>query len=135
MTRFDRLPGTRDFYPDEMRVRRWIEDRWREVALRYGFEEYDAPVIEPLELFTDKSGEEIVEQIYSFVDRGSPPEARGCPNRSSGFRSRDCFAMSARNAVASESFGSSIWTSSASQVSKPMPRSWPLASMPYAHAV
>jgi histidyl-tRNA synthetase len=70
MTRFDRLPGTRDFYPDEMRVRRWIEDRWREIALRYGFEEYDAPVIEPLELFTDKSGEEIVEQIYSFVDRG-----------------------------------------------------------------
>ncbi len=62
MTRFDRLPGTRDFYPDEMRVRRWIEDRWREVALRYGFEEYDAPVIEPLELFTDKSGEEIVER-------------------------------------------------------------------------
>jgi histidyl-tRNA synthetase len=70
MTRFDRLPGTRDFYPDEMRVRRWIEDRWREVALSYGFEEYDAPVIEPLGLFTDKSGEEIVEQIYSFVDRG-----------------------------------------------------------------
>ena len=70
MSRFDRLPGTRDFYPDEMRVRRWIEDHWREVALRYGFEEYDAPVIELLELFTDKSGEEIVEQIYSFVDRG-----------------------------------------------------------------
>lgn len=70
MTRFDRLPGTRDFYPDEMRVRRWIEDRWRDVALRYGFEEYDAPVIEPLELFTDKSGEEIVGQVYSFVDRG-----------------------------------------------------------------
>jgi len=70
MSRFDRLPGTRDFYPDEMRVRRWIEDRWREVALRYGFEEYDAPVIELLGLFTDKSGEEIVEQIYSFVDRG-----------------------------------------------------------------
>lgn len=70
MTRFDRLPGTRDFYPDEMRIRRWIEDRWRAVALRYGFEEYDAPVIEPLELFTDKSGAEIVEQIYSFVDQG-----------------------------------------------------------------
>lgn len=75
MTRFDRLPGTRDFYPDEMRIRRWIEDRWREVALRYGFEEYDAPVIEPLGLFTDKSGEEIVEQIYSFVDRGDRPIA------------------------------------------------------------
>ncbi len=70
MTRFEGLPGTRDFYPREMRVRRWIEERWREVALRYGFEEYDAPAIEPLELFTVKSGEEIVDQLYAFEDRG-----------------------------------------------------------------
>lgn len=70
MTRFDGLPGMRDFYPPEMRVRRWIEERWREVALRYGFEEYDAPAIEPLELFTVKSGEEIVDQLYAFEDRG-----------------------------------------------------------------
>lgn len=70
MTRFEGLPGTRDFYPPEMRVRRWIEERWREAALRYGFEEYDAPVIEPLELFTVKSGEEIVDQLYAFEDRG-----------------------------------------------------------------
>ncbi|MGH7570407.1 MAG: histidine--tRNA ligase [Gemmatimonadota bacterium] len=70
MTRFERVPGTRDFYPEAMRVRRWIEERWREVALLYGFEEYDAPAIEPLELFTVKSGEEIVGQLYAFEDRG-----------------------------------------------------------------
>ena len=70
MTRFESVPGTRDFYPETMRTRRWIEARWRDVALRYGFEEYDAPVIEPLELFTAKSGEEIVEQLYAFEDRG-----------------------------------------------------------------
>lgn len=70
MTRFEGLPGTRDFYPPEMRRRRWIEARWREVALRYGFEEVDGPVIEPLELFTVKSGDEIVDQLYAFEDRG-----------------------------------------------------------------
>ena len=70
MSRFEALPGTRDFYPPEMRLRRWIESRWREVALRYGFEEVDGPVIEPLDLFTVKSGEEIVEQLYTFEDRG-----------------------------------------------------------------
>jgi histidyl-tRNA synthetase len=70
VSRFEALPGTRDFYPPEMRLRRWIESRWREVALRYGFEEVDGPVIEPLELFTVKSGEEIVEQLYAFEDRG-----------------------------------------------------------------
>ena len=70
MSRFGSLPGTRDFYPPEMRVRRWIEERWREVALRYGFEEYDAPILEPLELFTDKSGAEIERQLYAFEDRG-----------------------------------------------------------------
>ncbi|HET9582024.1 MAG TPA: histidine--tRNA ligase [Gemmatimonadota bacterium] len=70
MSRFEALPGTRDFYPPEMRRRTWIESRWREVALRYGFEEVDGPVIEPLELFTVKSGEEIVDQLYAFEDRG-----------------------------------------------------------------
>ncbi len=70
MSRFEALPGTRDFYPPEMRLRRWIEARWREVALRYGFEEVDGPVIEPLELYTVKSGDEIVGQLYAFEDRG-----------------------------------------------------------------
>jgi histidyl-tRNA synthetase len=70
VTRFAGLPGTRDFYPPDMRLRRWIESRWREVALRYGFEEVDGPVIEPLELYTVKSGDEIVGQLYAFEDRG-----------------------------------------------------------------
>lgn len=70
MSRIENLKGTRDFYPDAMRVRRWLESVWREVARRYGFEEYDAPVIEPLDLYTRKSGEEIVGQLYTFEDRG-----------------------------------------------------------------
>jgi histidyl-tRNA synthetase len=70
VSRFEPLKGTRDFYPDAMRLRRWIEGRWREVAERYGFEEYDAPVLEPLDLYTGKSGEEIVGQLYAFEDRG-----------------------------------------------------------------
>ncbi len=68
--RLENLKGTRDFYPDTMRLRRWIEARWREVAERYAFEEYDAPMLEPLELYTRKSGEEIVEQLYAFEDKG-----------------------------------------------------------------
>lgn len=70
MSRLDALKGTRDFYPDRMRVRQWIEAAWRETSERFGFEAYDAPVIEPLELYTRKSGEEIVEQLYAFRDKG-----------------------------------------------------------------
>ena len=70
MSRIDALKGMRDHYPDAMRVRRWIEDRWRETALRFGFEEYDAPVLEPLDLYTRKSGAEIVGQLYAFEDKG-----------------------------------------------------------------
>lgn len=70
MSRIDALKGMRDHYPEEMRVRRWIEERWRESALRFGFEEYDAPVLEALDLYTRKSGEEIVGQLYAFEDKG-----------------------------------------------------------------
>ena len=70
MTRLEALKGMRDYYPEQMRVRRWIEDRWRETALRFGFEEYDAPILEALELYTRKSGEEIVGQLYAFEDKG-----------------------------------------------------------------
>ena len=70
MSRIDSLKGMRDHYPEEMRVRRWIEDRWRETALQFGFEEYDGPVLEPLELYTRKSGQEIVGQLYAFEDKG-----------------------------------------------------------------
>jgi len=64
------LPGFRDFYPDEFALRRHIFDAWRRVALRYGFEEYDGPPLESLELYTAKSGDEIVGQLYHFTDKG-----------------------------------------------------------------
>ncbi len=65
------LPGFRDFYPEALAVRRYIFEKWRDVARRYGFREYDGPPLEPLELFTQKSGEEIVGQLFNFVDKGS----------------------------------------------------------------
>src|SRR5256714_9424977 len=64
------LPGFRDFYPDALALRNHIFATWRTVARRYGFEEYDGPPLEPLELYTRKSGEEIVAQLYSFKDKG-----------------------------------------------------------------
>ena len=67
---FQAVKGTRDFYPDLMRVRNFITDAWRRVSLRNGFEEYDAPIFEYLDLFTAKSGPEIAEQLFGFTDRG-----------------------------------------------------------------
>lgn len=64
------LPGFRDFYPEEFAKRHFIFSKWREVAQRYGFLEYDGPPLESLELYTKKSGEEIVNQLYHFVDKG-----------------------------------------------------------------
>jgi histidyl-tRNA synthetase len=64
------LPGFRDFYPADLALREHIFRTWRQVAARYGFEEYDGPPLEPLELYTAKSGEEIVGQLYSFTDKG-----------------------------------------------------------------
>jgi len=71
MSSYQTLPGFRDFYPEDLAVRRFIFDRWREVAGRYGFQEYDGPPLEPLELYTDKSGPEIVKQLYAFTDKGN----------------------------------------------------------------
>jgi len=68
--RFQSVKGTRDFYPDQMRLRNWITDAWRRVSVRNGFEEYDAPIFEYLDLLTIKSGQEIAEQLFSFSDRG-----------------------------------------------------------------
>lgn len=62
--------GTRDFFPEEMRQRNWLFGHFREVARLFGFEEYDAPVVESAELYTRKEGEEIVEQLYAFEDKG-----------------------------------------------------------------
>jgi histidyl-tRNA synthetase len=64
------LPGFRDFYPDDLALRNYILATWRTVATRYGFEEYDGPPLEPLELYTQKSGQEIVGQLYEFSDKG-----------------------------------------------------------------
>ena len=64
------LPGFRDFYPAEAALRNHIFAVWRDVAARYGFEEYDGPPLEPLDLYTAKSGDEIVGQLYEFADKG-----------------------------------------------------------------
>lgn len=64
------LPGFRDFFPSELAARSVIFATWREVARRYGFVEYDGPPLEPLELYTRKSGDEIAGQLYNFVDKG-----------------------------------------------------------------
>jgi len=58
--------GTRDFYPEDMRRRNWLFDRFRQTAAGFGFEEVDAPMVEHAELFTRKAGEEIVDQLYHF---------------------------------------------------------------------
>ena len=64
------LPGFRDFYPAEFAERSHIFAAWRRVATRFAFVEYDGPPLEPLELYTKKSGEEIVGQLYNFEDKG-----------------------------------------------------------------
>lgn len=61
--------GTRDFYPPEMRVQNWLFDNFRETAKSFGFQEYDAPVLEHVQLYERKAGEEIVDQMYNFVDK------------------------------------------------------------------
>ena len=64
------LPGFRDFLPDECAVRNYVFTRWREVARRYCFVEWDSPVLEPTELYKKKSGAEIVDQLFNFTDKG-----------------------------------------------------------------
>lgn len=64
------LPGFRDFYPEQLAERAHVMRTWREIARRYAFVEYDGPPLEPLDLYTKKSGDEIVGQLYNFVDKG-----------------------------------------------------------------
>ena len=64
------VKGTRDFYPSEMARHNWIIDGWKRVSLRNGFEEYDGPIFELLAMYQIKSGQEIVEQLFSLQDRG-----------------------------------------------------------------
>lgn len=63
--------GARDFYPSDKRLQKYMFAKWREVCESFGYEEYDAPILEPLEIYLAKTGEEIVnEQTYAFEDRG-----------------------------------------------------------------
>lgn len=64
------VKGTRDFYPEQMRIRNFIIDGWKAASLRNGFEEYDGPVFEYLRMYQLKSGDEIVEQLFNLTDRG-----------------------------------------------------------------
>lgn len=70
MPNFVSLPGFRDFYPADLAVRAYIMGVWRDVARRYGFEEYDGPPLEATDLYIEKSGPEIVQQLYNFTDKG-----------------------------------------------------------------
>lgn len=73
MSKLEKSPykGVRDFYPEDMRFRKWLFGKWREVAEKYGYVEYDASILEPADLYRAKTGDEIVnEQTYTFIDRG-----------------------------------------------------------------
>lgn len=70
MAGFQSLPGFREFYPEDFSRRQHIFRLWRQAAQSYGFQEYDAPVLEPLELYTTKSGDEIETQLFAFTDKG-----------------------------------------------------------------
>lgn len=65
------VKGARDFYPEQLRLQKYIFSTWRQVCEQFGYEEYDAPVLEPTELYLSKGNEEIIaEQTYTFKDRG-----------------------------------------------------------------
>ena len=70
MAGFQSLPGFREFYPEDFSRRQHLFRVWRQAACAHGFQEYDAPVLEPLELYTTKSGEEIEGQLFNFTDKG-----------------------------------------------------------------
>ena len=67
---YDRIKGFRDFYPEEMAARREVVDTVEGAARRYGFREVGTPALEPAEMYADKSGEEILEELYAFEDKG-----------------------------------------------------------------
>ena len=63
------VKGTRDFYPDDMRILNHITGVWHKTSRLYGFEEFEGPIMEALEIYKQKSGEEIVDQLYCFSDK------------------------------------------------------------------
>jgi histidyl-tRNA synthetase len=88
------LPGFRDFYPESCAVRNYIFETWRRMAHVYGFVEYEGPILEPTELYTRKSGDEIVNQLFNFEDKGERqvalrPEVTPTLARMAAARQRD----------------------------------------------
>ncbi len=71
------LPGFREFFPDDCARRNYILETWRAVARRYGFVEYDGPVVESLELYEKKSGGELVGQMFTVGAMAEPGEIKG----------------------------------------------------------
>lgn len=70
-TKFQPVKGTRDFYPEKMAFRDWLFGKMREVSKKFGYQEYDGPILESLELYAVKSGEELVKkQTFVLTDRG-----------------------------------------------------------------
>src|SRR5687768_9326529 len=70
MSSFQTLPGFREFYPDDLARRNHVFRAWRNTANAFGFAEYDAPVLESLDLYRTKSGDEIEAQLFNFTDKG-----------------------------------------------------------------
>ena len=70
MAKFDTPPGFEDFLPQDLSTRNYLFETWRHVATRYGFVEYETPVVEFTDLYRKKSGDEIISEIFSFTDRG-----------------------------------------------------------------
>ena len=70
MATFKTLPGFREFYPEQFAKKSYIFSCWRSAARSFGFQEFEPPVLEQLDLFTEKSGEEIKSQLFEFVDKG-----------------------------------------------------------------
>lgn len=64
------LPGFRDFYPQECATRNYLFSQWRDLCRRYGFHEYEGPILESTDLYRKKSGDEVVEQLFAFTDKG-----------------------------------------------------------------
>ena len=94
MEKIQSLPGFRDFYPDTCAVRNYVFAQWRSVARRYGFVEYEVPVLESTDLYRRKSGDEIVKQLFHFTDSGERevalrPETTPSLARMAAARQRD----------------------------------------------
>jgi histidyl-tRNA synthetase len=70
ISNYDCIGGTRDFLPDDMKLRNWLMKIWKQTAYKFGFEEYDVPILEPFELYSRKNGEDIEKEMYVFKDNG-----------------------------------------------------------------